>query len=168
MFANLKNTPIFAAEFLSLEPTSSALIDAAFFVSKREIDSIDCCTLKSSRFISAVVGSNDGVQQSFFINLILYSQMEPTVKNAIEANNSTLKSTPRGATSAHVPAITIRAGKVTKPKISFWEVLNFIERANRRQSRIMLNAMRNTAWYVPNQVEYAFEGVACKDKGGVA
>ena len=57
-----------------------------------------------------------------------------------------------------IPAITVRAGKVRKPNITLGEVLNFIERANQRQSRIILNTMRHTAWYVPNQVDYAFDG----------
>ena len=65
-----------------------------------------------------------------------------------------------------IPAITVRTGKVKKPGTSLGEVLNFIERANRRQSRIIVNAMRQTAWYVPNQVEYAFSGIDRKDGRG--
>ena len=61
-------------------------------------------------------------------------------------------------------AIRVRSGRVRKPKISFLDVLNYIECANQRESRILLNAMRKTAWYVPNQVAYAFDGFASNER----
>ena len=63
-----------------------------------------------------------------------------------------------------IPVITVRAGKVKKPRITLGEVLNFIDAANRRQSRIILNAMRQTAWYASNQADYAFGGFTCKER----
>ena len=90
--------------------------------------------------------------------------MQVSKENAGKAKHSTLTGTPCGAKSARIPAITVRAGKVKKPRITLGEVLNFIDAANRRQSRIILNAMRQTAWYVPNQTDYAFGGFACKER----
>ena len=77
------------------------------------------------------------------------------VKNLLEMQNKVKKC---------IPAITVRTGKVKKPVIRLGEVLNFIERANRRQSRIILYTMRQTAWYVPNQVDDAFGRIYCKER----
>jgi len=90
--------------------------------------------------------------------------MQASVKNASTTKHSTRTGTPCGATSAHIPAITVRTGKVKKPKITLGEALNFIECANRRQSRIIINAMRQSAWYVHHQAEYAFSGISGKER----
>jgi len=58
-----------------------------------------------------------------------------------------------------IPAF-IRAGEPRPPAITLAEVLNFIDHAGPRQSRILLNAMRRQPWYVPSQVAFAFDGIA--------
>jgi len=122
-FANTKNNRIFAPEYLSLQPTNSALVEAAFFGSVHNFNSIDCCTLTGSRFIALLSVANDGVQQSFFINSFLISQMQPTVRNASKAKNSTLtsratcesgktKSTMRVVTCDSTPTVEELQGKI--------------------------------------------------------
>ena len=63
-----------------------------------------------------------------------------------------------------IPDITVRAGKVKKPRITLGEVLNFIDTADRRQSSIILNVMRQTEWYASNRADDVFGGVACKER----
>ena len=63
-----------------------------------------------------------------------------------------------------IPDITVRAGKVKKPRITLGEVINFIDAADRRQSRIILNVVRQSEWYAQNQTDYAFGGIASKDR----
>jgi len=84
-----KNTSIFAAEFLTSQPSNSASNEAAFFVSARNINSIDCCSLSGSRFIALLTVANVGVQQSFFFISFLNRQMQPSNKNASTAKQST-------------------------------------------------------------------------------
>jgi len=63
-----------------------------------------------------------------------------------------------------IPDITVRAGKVKKPRITLGEVLNFIDTADRRQTSIILNVVRQSEWYAQNQADYAFGGFACKER----
>ena len=59
-----------------------------------------------------------------------------------------------------IPLIAIRYGEAPKPTITLAEVLNFIDAADHRQSRIILYAMRRSPWYALNQVAIAFDGFA--------
>jgi len=140
-FVSKKNTPIFAPEFLTLVTSNSALMEAAFFVSARNSDSIDCCTLSGSRFIALLTSPNVRVQQSFFINSFLIRQMETSVRNASKAKHSTLTGTLSGAKSARIPAIAVRTGKVNRPEhLLLGEVLNYIDTAGSQQIRVIYNA----------------------------
>ena len=135
-----KNIPTFASN-LSLRATFQVFIVAAFFVSACKSNSIDCCSLTGSRCKALLSLSNDGVQQSFFINSFLISQMRATVRNASKAKHSTLTSTLSGAKSARIPAITVRTGKVKRPKnLLLGEVLNYIDTAGSRQLQVIYNA----------------------------
>ena len=69
MFADKKISSIFAAE-LTMPTSSSALHEAAFFVSARKSDSIGCCIPSGSRFIALLTLAIVREQQSFFINVI--------------------------------------------------------------------------------------------------
>jgi len=108
----MKNTPIFTSEFLTLHTSNSAPKEAAFFVSAHNTDSIDCCIPSDGRFMALLTCANVRDQQSFFIHTFLIRQMHTSVKNASKAKHSTLTSTPCGAKSACIPAITMRTGKV--------------------------------------------------------
>jgi hypothetical protein len=55
--------------------------------------------------------------------------------------------------------LLVRTGKTGRPGITLGEVLNCIDTADRRQSRILLEAMRSRRWYVPNQLDHAFAQV---------
>jgi len=139
-FAFPKNPPIFAPEFLSKPTTNSVLDEAAFFISARKSDSIGCCSLTGSRFIALLSLANDGFSSLFLFNSFLISQMPTTVRNASKAKRSTLTSTPRGARSARIPAITVRTGIVNRPNLILGELLNFVDNATQRQLQIIYNA----------------------------
>ena len=140
MLAFPKNPPIFAPEFLTVNSSYSAFIEAAFFVSARNSDSIGCCTPSGSRFIALLTSSHVRDQQSFFIHSFLIRQMNSSVKNASKVKHSTLTSTPRGARSARIPALTVRTGIVNRPNLILGELLNFVDNATQRQIKIIYNA----------------------------
>ena len=79
---------MFAGE-LSKQPTIKAFIVATFFIAVY-LHSLGCCSFTGSRYTLLLSVAKDEVQQSFFINTFLISQMQPTIKNASKANNSTL------------------------------------------------------------------------------
>jgi len=156
-FAFQKICRIFAPN-LSKQPANQVFIAAAFFVSAYILNSIDCCTLTGSRCKALLSVANDRVQQSFFVNSFLISQMQPTVKNADKAKHSTLTSTSTHETGkkhsiqsnqstsvdpTQKTFLRVRHGKPRRPNLILGDLLNFMDHATHRQLQIIYNSCRS-------------------------
>ena len=85
-FADMKKCCIFAPN-LSMHTTIQALFMATFFIFANPATT-GCCSLTGSRYNALLSCANDRVQQSFFINTFLFSQMHTTSKTVIGSNQS--------------------------------------------------------------------------------
>ena len=155
-FASPKICRIFAPN-LSMTPTNQVFIVAAFFIFAFLSNSIDCCPQTGSRCEALLSVSMTGFNSLFLFNSFLISQMTPTVKDAVKANNSTLtrasahetgkkhsfqsnQSTSVDPTPKASPSL--RRGKVHRPNLILGDLLNFVDHATYRQLQIIYNSCR--------------------------